>query len=150
MQSNSNVTPFIGWVLLVRKHRGQVQRSVLLWQESPGPPLCLSAWQEAPAYWSRAAAHPQACRGNHHLENILDSLTSHPERANTSEGRKEEPVTSLLMLSTDTSFSLARKLELLPLKRSLSTPSLWIPSSSASRAWACVKQAGFILIKCND
>lgn len=42
-----------------------------------------------------------------------------------------EPVMSLLMLSTDMSFSFARKLELLPLKWSLSTPSLCTLSSSA-------------------
>lgn len=52
---------------------------------------------------------------------------------------------SLFMLSTDMSFSLARKLELLPLKWSLSTPSLCTPSSSAvaNKACTCTERACF-------
>lgn len=47
------------------------------------------------------------------------------------------------MLSTDMSFSLARKLALLPLKRSLSIPSLRaLPSSAViGSIWTCVKIA---------
>lgn len=55
------------------------------------------------------------------------------------------PVISLFMLSTDMSFSFARKLELLPLKWSLSTPSLCTLSSSsvvAGKVWTCMDCPG--------
>lgn len=55
------------------------------------------------------------------------------------------PVISVLMLSTDISFSFARKLELLPLKRSLSTPSLCTAPSSAvaGKHWAYMECTSF-------